>query len=276
MNYFRSSIPVLALFFLLTGLSQASAGIEYTMEENSGSGEPSTVKVQAEGKRVKMNYERDGEQSEFVIFDGSNETLIVGNPAEKSYLVLDQKTLDGIREMISEAQRRMEQALAQVPEAQREQMRQMMETRMPGMATATGEKPELEVKPTGQSKEIGDYDTNSYEVLLGGRKQAELWVTGWDEIEGSDEVRESVSNMAKFFSNFFESMPQAGQATEDASATWIRAMESVDGFPVRSIAFDADGSQISDTTLTSIRKATFAPSDFDVPEDYTRESLDLP
>lgn len=268
---------VLSLTLLLSSAAGLGAGVVYTMETtDTASDKTSTIQFQAQDDRVRMNLQGGAGKNQFIIFDGKNETLLIGDPAEKSYLVLDRETLDGIQEMMSEARRRMDEALAQIPESQRERMKQMMRSRMPGMSMDTSEKPSVDVQPTGQSKEIEGYDTKSYEVRVDGRKQSELWVADWDRLEGSQELRDSLGNMADFFTNFLESMPQASNAADDARATWMRTMESVDGFPVRSIAYDETGKPISETTLKSISSAELSPSDFDVPDDYTRQSLDLP
>lgn len=275
MNRMRLFLPLglLAASFTLP----ASAGVIYQMETKaSDDATPVMVTFRAQDNRLKMDYEGEDSEWDFVIYNGEDQTLTVASSEERAYYVLDKAQLSSVTDALSAAQRQMEQALAQVPESQRERMREMMQGGMAGLFGETAKVPEVAVERTGENRTIEGYETTQYIIRVDGRRASELWVTPWDRIEGSDDVRESLHSMANFFSEMLEAIPQMA-GSDDAQSNWLRGIEQIDGFPVKSHVFEG-GSDVATetTTLKSVRTADLSEEDLSPPEGYTRRTIDMP
>lgn len=264
----------LAASFL--ALPAAFAGVVYELETREGEDAPQQVEIRAQGKQLKMIGGSES-QNDFVIYDGSDKSLTIANAEERSYFVLEQAQIAQLKESMAAARRQMEQALAQVPESQRARMRQMMENSMPGMTGMTAEPPEVTIEQTGKKRTISGYPTTQYVVKVNGKRSSELWVTPWDKLEGSRELRESFNDMIGFFTSFFDALPQMGANLDDGRSNWMRALQKIDGFPVESRYYEAGAEDPSETTtLKSIRTKELSGSDFSPPEGYTRRSMEIP
>ncbi len=262
---------VLSLLAFLVG--PAFAGVVYEIETTDHEQSPpktETMEAMVEGMNLKMGVTsgRKGAQGD-MIYRGDRREMVVVDHEDRSYTVMDQETLKQVAGQVSQAMSQLQEALKNVPEGQREMVEKMMKERMP--AQAAPQRPKSELKKTGERAEKNGYPCVKYDVLRGGKKLRELWVTDWSNVEGGDEVAGAFEEMAGFFQEMLDALPDFGQ--QGADDTMFEHMKELGGFPVVTREFDDDGSLEAESTLRSSSRRTLDPADFEPPAGYKRRSM---
>jgi len=263
--------------------SPLAAGVVYEIEvTDHAAGEPSTTELAAEGKMLKMSIApgRTSGRGE-MIFRGDRREMVVVDHDDKSYVVMDEATakqladqLGGVSDQMKEAMKRVEEQLKNVPEDQRAMVEKMLKERMPNMGGNAPSRPANEYKRTGQRATKAGYPCVRYDVLRGGEKVREMWVTDWDNVEGAREVREAMLDMADFFEQIMSSLSESlgGLGPAFGGDSPFDGLREMDGFPV--VVREFDGGELeSESTLRSARRRTLDPADFEPPAGYKRRSM---
>ena len=90
------------------------------------------METAVEGRLLKMGVPAGGRGGDGeMIYRGDRRELVWGDHDKKSYFVIDEETMKAFAAQINEAMEMMEQALANVPEAQRPMIEEMMKKKMP-------------------------------------------------------------------------------------------------------------------------------------------------
>jgi uncharacterized protein YbjQ (UPF0145 family) len=201
------------------------------------------------------------------IYRGDRRELIVIDNEQRSYMVMDEATIKRLMAQVSQVMGQMQDMLKNMPESQRAAMEEMMRGR--GMAMGA-DRPTIEIRATGQTGTRGKYAVRQFEVLTDGRKTQELWATNWSNIDGYQEARPVMEDMANYFKALTEGMPSASQ---DASQELMSYMSEIDGFPVATTMFDASGSPTGGSELKGTRRETLSASEFEPPAGYRQQAL---
>lgn len=264
--------------FLLLGVLTAApllAGVVFEVETTDHDASPPRVEthqMSAEGRHLKMGVDSGGRGSQSeMIFRGDRREMVIVDHDEKSFFVIDEKTVRELAAQISAAMSQVEEALKNVPESQRAMVAEMMKKRLPQA------RPVIEVRKTGERADQAGYPCVKYEVLRDGSVVSELWVTAWDHVKGGEEVVEVFKDMAGFFHDMmdaFTSGPMGGFVS-DLGDSVFEHMSQIDGFPVVTRQFD-DGELESESTLRSAERRTLAPADFEPPAGYKRRDMTRP
>ncbi len=275
MTYHRI-LPFLLLLLLAAPLY---AGVVYEIEvKDHEQSPPKTESIQAtvEGRHLKMGIASGGKgkQGE-MIFRGDRREVVVVDHENRTYHKIDETALAGIAGQLNEAERMMQEALKNVPEDKRAMIEQMMKQKLPA-AQAAPQRPKSELKKTSERADKNGYPCVKYEVLRGGRKIRELWVTDWSNIEGGSDVVGAFEDMADFFKELMDSMPSFG-GQGPAGDPAFEHMKEIGGFPVITREFDdVDGSLEGETFLRSAKRQTIDPDAFDPPSGYKRQEMFRP
>ncbi len=211
----------------------------------------------------------DGE----MIFRGDRREMIVVNHKEESYLVMDEAALKELAETMNQAMAAMDQALASVPESQREKFEQMMKSKMPDMGAA---REPSELRKTGDADTIRGYPCVRYEIWRGGVRTRELWVTNWKNIEGGDTVAGAFEEMSAFFKEMMNSLSQmSGMASfgEGVADATFEHLQEMNGFPVVTREFDDNGAFEGMAALASATEQQLDPTAFEPPTHYKRQDM---
>ncbi|MCC5835724.1 MAG: DUF4412 domain-containing protein [Opitutales bacterium] len=212
-----------------------------------------------------------------VIFNAREQVFTVVIGSQRSYLEIGEEQIAQFGEVMANAQRQIDQALQAVPANQRERMRQMMASRMPGLGDAGKPAPEFKVEATGESREISGYTTQQYIVSADGQRVSELWVAPWNSLEGGATLKDNIESMAGFMQGMLDMMPNMGMDLGSGQDIWMRALDSIDGFPVESLYFEGRGNRpVRTITLTAIESRELGSELFSVPEGYRRQEMELP
>ncbi|MDQ8201748.1 DUF4412 domain-containing protein [Pelagicoccus sp. SDUM812003] len=262
---------LLASVFLV---SNAFAGHVYnlTHSDSEGGGEAESATILVDGAKVKMSgLDEDSE----VIFDGSSNTLIMVNHAEKSYLKMDKESIEELSAKLSQAMEEMERQLANVPPAQRKMMERMMKGKMPAM-----DEPEIEttVNRTGETDTVAGYEAEKVEVSSTDGSSQELWVVPWSKLGGAEDISQAFTGMSSLFDDLMGALsqgPMAGFVDGKLKSGWLGKLQSLEGFPVMAKVYDQAGELVSETLLSDIEERAIAGSEFKAPKGYKMQKMKM-
>ena len=270
----RTTAALVALGCL--AVSPLSAGVVFEVEVTDHAQSPpktETVETSAEGRNLRMGIaaKRSNAPGE-VIFRGDRREMVVVDHAGQSYMVMDEEAIEQLAGQLNAVAAQMQAALKNVPEERRAMVEQMLKQRMPA-GTETPKRSVSMLERTDDEAEMNGYPCVKYEVSRDGRKLRELWVTDWDNVEGGDEVAKIFEEMADFFRQVMDAVPNMGQGGASLDDSFLDHMKELDGFPVVTREFDDDGSLEAEATLRSARRQTLDPEAFEPPSGYKRQTM---
>ncbi len=262
------------LSVLAVAAAPLAAGVVYEIETTDHEASPPRVEsteVAAGGKNLKMEIAPDeqGRGRGDAIFRGDRREMIVVDHDEKSYVVIDEATMKELAAKLGGINDQIAEALKNVPEEQRAMVEKMMKERMPAPPPP---RQRAEVRRTGERATHSGYPCVKYEVVRGGTKIRELWVTDWGNVEGGGDVTGAFQAMAEFMQEMLDALP-AGGAPGGMGDSVIAQMNEIDGFPVVTREFGDDGSLEDESTLRSAQRRTLDPAEFEPPAGYKRRSM---
>ena len=176
------------------------------------------------------------------------------------------------RAVWNRAMKQMEEMLKNLPQEQQDAIKAARAEGMGGMpGPAAMPQIETEIKNTGERGNKEGYPCVKYEVLLGGNKIRELWVTDWSNVEGGSEIMGAFDDMSDFFAELKDSMPQYGGGG-DSDMDFTETFSN--GFPVFTREFNMEtGDLESETALRSAKRQTIDPDAFEPPAGYKRSEM---
>ena len=270
----------LCFLLLLAALlaTPLAAGVVYEIEViDHEQTPPKTESIQAavEGHNLKMGIASQGRGSQGeMIFRGDRREVVVIDNDNQTFTVIDEAALQQIAGQVGAAMSQMQEALKNVPEDKRAMFEQMMKERMP-QAQQVPKRPTTELEKTNERGTKNGYPCVKYEVHQEGRKLRELWVTDWSNIEGGEQTVDAFEDMADFFREMLDSIPNlgGGQGPPGMENHVFEHMKELGGFPVVTREFDDDGSLEGESALRSARRRTLDPADFEPPAGYKRQEM---
>lgn len=183
---------VSAMALAWAGNALADTTIEF--HNSGGVGGEGAARIEISNGRLRSDSAGAGDT--YMLFEsGSNEFVMVNN-AERSYMVFDLETVQKVADAQRQAMQQMEATLAQLPPAQREQMRSMME-RMAGGAMP-GKAPEPRRYERSGASTVAGYDCEMLNIYIGERLASEQCVTDPDELDIPDEDYATIRAMQQF------------------------------------------------------------------------------
>ena len=277
----KKAIFLLASCVLMAVLMTAPAfgGVVFEVETTDHTGsdpQASLAKVWADGDLLKASIASSGQTEDGeMIYRGEKREMIVVNHGEQTYFVIDDAMIQAIGGQLSQAMQQMQEALKDVPPEQRAMVEQMMKKNMPQMDEPA--KSKTEMKKTSDRAKKNGYACTRYEVFENGKKVRDVWVTDWDNVEGGSEVAASFKGLSEFIQGLLDSLSSlggmAGGMASQFNVDSFAFMKDLDGFPVVTQEFGADGSIQSESVLRSAERRTFDPADFEPPKGYRLQQM---
>ena len=238
------------------------------------------VRISAEGAFLKIETEigEDGRPDTSIIFNDKNDSMTIIDHAGRNYMVMDREMIEGFGAQISSAmtdmQKQMETAMANMPPEQREMMKKMMKDRMPSMAQEPSP-PKTELRKTSRRETAGDYTCIVWDVMREGEKIREHCVSSWKEVGLPPETIELLKNLGSFFEETLgamaKNMPGGGAPQADNP---FGELEQMDAFPVLTREFE-NGEPTSENVLRSVTRETLDPDAFEPPSGYSRREIGM-
>ena len=255
------------------------AGVVFEIEtKDHDSSRVGTTEVQADGKNLKMDV-RPGKQGGKgkMIFRGDRGNggeVVVVDDDRQVYYVMDRDSVSGLAGQAAHALSEVDKALAQLSKEQREAI-EKLRGQQGGVATGRSRgREKAEIRNTGERGDKNGYPCVKYEVIRGGTKVRELWVTDWSNVEGGDEAAGAFLEMAEFFEEMLDSMGDAfgGGAGEGLAGNPYPELNFDQGFPVVVRSFEG-GQLENESVLRSSRRQTLDPDAFEPPAGYKRQQM---
>lgn len=252
---------------LLAGLALPALADVHMQYEVSGDSQAVSDIMIANGK-LRIN-QHDSEN--WTLFDSVRSEMVIVDAGKREYLVLDQATIEQLTNVTAMVEQKMEEALEDVPPAQREQMRSMMEGMMSNaMEQAKANIPEQTVKRTGQSRTVAGYDCTVVEILLDGVKSME---TCGADPRTVDLPRVDLQTM-RAMQTFAQDIAARTESILGEGLINLGDL-SLDDFPIETVHFE-DGSERARSTLAGIDDDSLDAELFEIPGDYKQQEIELP
>jgi hypothetical protein len=214
-------------------------------------------------------YVQDG-NGRFVDAEGratliKNGTFHIVDDADKSYVAVDQATMEQLAKKISAAMDQMKEQLAQLPPEQRAQMEQMM----PG-ASGDG-KWTVDALDTGKSDTVDGRVCRVWDLPRIGELDDQICVVPYSALPGKENFQPVFANFAKVFEEIAKSVPiLSGMMSNEFSA-----LSKVNGYPVRSRAYE-NGKLVDDEQLMKVwREESIPASMFEIPAGYKKKQMPM-
>jgi hypothetical protein len=211
------------------------------------------MKMQFSGNMMRATSVDDN--SSFMIYDGNNKTFTMFANDEKKYYVLDEEDIAKLSDMSAMIESMMEKQLANVPEAQKEMMRNMMANAI--KAQMPKELPKAVYSLTGKSSSYNGFDCQVVSKTSG-KKKSEFCVTDYSNLGMSSNEYAIITS----FQNTIAALAQKYGADNSMDFSSLGQF-----MPVK---FSQEGES---GTLTDVNHDTLDASLFAVPEGYSEMEM---
>lgn len=263
-------IALLAGALLATPALAGSVLNVKTTEHRGAAPVSGDVQMSTTGSMSRLDIKSDNEEdSGTMIFNGSINELVVVDHSRKQFYVIDQAKMDGIAAQVTDATRKMEEALAAMPAEQRAMARKMMQ-----IPEAAPEPPKTSLSKTGESDTIGSHDCDYVDVMQEGRRIRDLCVTPWKSFPEGRETAAALIKLGEFFEGMRQAFSQSGgNSLMDRQQDLFSYMDELDGYPVLSRDYGTDGTVEYESRLISSQQTDIDAQVFARPAEYTQQSL---
>ena len=266
------ALVLLSLCVCLPASADVIFEIQATDLESGGA--PELRRILVSGENMKMEMAPGSDERTAMLFRGARQEMVIVNHDERVYYVLDKDAVDAIGGQMASAMKQMEEALANLPQAQREMAEGMMKQRLGQPATQTSSGTATEYVNTGERGTRAGYLCVKYVGKRGTETISEIWVTDWANLAGAGEAAGVFRSLGEFSAKLMRSIQQLGgpMATGLASSGPMDAFGAIGGFPVVTRSFSG-GRPVSETSLQSVRNEAIDPAQFEVPPGYTPRTM---
>jgi len=244
-------------------------------QKDTGAGTASKSEGKVKGENIRLDMYENGDKAQgSMVFRGDRDEMIMINHQDKSYVVLDEAAMRELGKQMDQAMSQMEEALKDVPPEKREMVRKMMKERMPGLEGVEDEEPVM--KKAGKGEANG-YPCTMYDVFKGDVKVRRHCVAPWAKIKGGEEMKKAMLGMADFMDMMAESFSHrsgfAGRQVQFERNVFDQ-LRKLDGFPVETIDYSG-GQVVGESGLMSSKKQNIDPSEFETPQGYKPQSMNM-
>ncbi|KAA3641084.1 MAG: hypothetical protein DWP95_07455 [Proteobacteria bacterium] len=167
-------LTILGAGTLLFGAAVADTTLVYG--DNSGQ---ETTRMLLTADAVKITSHADTKTA--VIFNGNKTEFVVVNHDDKSFMVFGEKEIEALSDVSAMMDRMIEKQMANIPEAQREQMRGMMESMIKGQMAKQNAAPIYE--KNGDSKEFNGYHCDVVVKTVDGKSSGDFCVAEYGKLD---------------------------------------------------------------------------------------------
>lgn len=254
-----------AAFACALAATPARAGVVIHFETKAAGDaapRPATLWIEADRLRV--------ESSEgTMIYRDDKRVLWVMEGDKKSYMEMTEKDAEKVSGAMSE----MQAQLAALPPEQRAMVEQMMKGQMASMGSPSAAPREpLAYAKTGKSETINGWACTSWDATRGGRREQELWVTGFTDFGLKESDFAACQRLAEFLAKM--GGPIAEQVGDQPFARKLGGgADALPGVPVRTIDLDPRGATTHE--LKKVAREEIPSSKFDLPAGYAKQDLGL-
>jgi hypothetical protein len=187
-------------------------------------------------------------------------TMYFIDDSDQSYIAFDQATMTQLAKHLNAQMERQKEQIAKLPPDQRAQLEQLMGPT--GVA-------EVEAADTGKSEKVEGRTCRVWEIVRNGRPDDQLCVVPYASLPGKENLQAVFANFAKVFEEMARNVPTlAGMMTNE-----FDAQAKVNGFPVRSRAYENGRLGPSEQIMKVWREEAIPASMFDIPAGYKAKQM---
>ena len=198
------------------------------------------------------------------IIDGSN--IIIVDDKKREYREMTKEDMKKLADQAGDAMKRMQEKMKNMKPEQREMMEKMMGNKMPGGMGGSDKPDTWEAKDLGKTDKVEGRSCALWTMSRNGALFEELCVVPFGSLPGKE-------NLEKVFKDLAASFADIGKQFGGASNT-AQAFGRVNGYPVRTRRYDADGNyRGNETVLTKWVEEKVPASTFAPPPGYTKLAL---
>lgn len=266
---------IAAVLLSFAGIVQAGVIFRVETEDLKAGGQVEITEMKVDGNR--MRTDSGGKDSVTMIFLGDTDEMYVIDHKEKTYMVMDRETVERLGNQMSEAMKQMEEALKDVPPAQREMMERMMKGKMKGMPTSEP-RSDSQVRSLGQSDSVNGVGCDWKEVSRDEVVELKACVCNWTDIPGGDEIRRVSLEMKDFASalvDAFGSFGDSGGLASSLGENPMSVMEKTGGFPLITENFQ-EGNLTRRSRFQSVEEVAISDDEFMPPSGYKKRDMGNP
>jgi hypothetical protein len=270
--FYRS---VFALNLILAGSVPLSAQVVLEIESRDHRVSPpksETTFVVTDGLEIALGLTSGNANPEGgMIYRAGRREMVVLNHRDRSYMVLDKAAIQSLASQMNQTMGQIEESLRNVPPEQQAFMRQMMAGQMPSQGPPRSP---AQVRRTADRATVFGFAATRYEIWREGRKEREMYVTDWQNLDGGRDVAGAFVDMGGFAQDLAAALPGGNSGPVAAMDDNIfTAMNEIDGFPVGVREYRPDGTIEREWALRSAKRQRVDPATFSPPAGYRRQAL---
>jgi len=269
---------LLVLIFIL-GLSTSLIAKDIVMQierriGGNDEGSETPIKVYISGEKVTI---KTPSHDKYFIYRGDEELIWLVDPANQAYVEINQAFVDSLGMLQNELLHKAETAIQNMPPPQKAVAQAYIDQIFDRYEGMLGKKKDSLVYQPAGYENINDYPCKKWQAYKDSILVCELWVSDWNNIEYSEEIRHAYTSMAEFVATL--------KRTFDDNVIYISFLNtpfdhydpnSSNGMPISSISYDKYHTVIHYSTLMSIEGKELSENIFSIPEEYHSERPELP
>lgn len=264
-TYFGCFIIFICL--VTAGFADKSLTVQYQSADASEKTQTSRLII---GSHLRFNSP-ETEEPMAMIYRTDSDRLLILNETEKEYFEVNQKTFEGLNNVMTQMMSQFEAQMAGMPEEQKEMMRQNMQQYLGPMAgQQASAPPALKWENTGEKHTIGNYECIRYLVRDQTGVQGECFITSFDHFQ----MTETELNSLKQFFNFLDKIMQSMNNLPffNDKPPRVANLNTLNGIPVKIIGYE-NGQPSDIIHVLGSENISGTTSLFEVPGDYKKASV---
>ncbi|MEM8946226.1 MAG: DUF4412 domain-containing protein [Planctomycetota bacterium] len=253
----------------------AEAGLEFSIETRDFDYSPPRVeqsKILAEGISLKMES-NDGQSGlpDTVIYRGDRREMMVVDHQRRSYMVIDKQFAANMMRQLQQMSGQMQGMIDSIPADQRAMIQQM--TQNQPQTGGQFARPQIDVRRVGTRAQVYGYPCTLYSVSRDGRKVRDVWVTNWNNIQGSRNLTTTFESMSQFTEELLSAFPVQAQQQAPMQDNALATISKMGGFPVASREYRIDGTVASESALRGATYRQIGLTELQPPTGYQQEPM---
>jgi hypothetical protein len=190
-------------------------------------------------------------------------TMYFVDDQERTFIAFDKATMAKLATQLSAQLERQKEQISKLPPDQRAQLEQLL--------VPSGTR-EVDAIDTGKTEKVDGRTCRVWEVTRGGQPDDQVCVVPFASLPGKENIQAVFANFARVFEEMAKNVPTlAGMMSNE-----FDAQAKVNGFPVRSRAYDNGRLGDSEQLLKVWREEAFPASMFEIPAGYQPKQMTAP
>jgi hypothetical protein len=259
---------VIALVGMVVSFGDAYGGvyIESVVRDKTTGKDDSTQRMYVQDGMARIE---SSTSSAITIF--KSETLFVLDTTRKTYMAMNAATMERTMTVISDAMKKMQARLANLPPEQRAKMESVMKQN--GMAAATSQtKPiEFDAVPLTATERAAGRTCKVWDITLDGAPITQVCVVSYEGLPGKDDIRGLVKNM----STLFEKLPEnlRGQYNANPLQQENAVSAKLNGVRFITRKYRNGVLESKETVVKTWAEQAIQATQFGIPADYVKQEM---